>query len=156
AVALKDRVTEPERLYIEAAQAEENAKESKHHGTNKAEIAILRKLVEKEPKDIEARLFLALSLEDGYDKAGEPRKGEQQAISMLSAILHDAPDDSATNHYWIHAIEPGNHPERAISSAALLASLAPTSGHMVHMPGHIYYRVGNYPEAEHWFTASMN
>jgi hypothetical protein len=52
-------------------------------------------------------------------------------------------------------IEPGNHPELAIQSAALLASLAPTSGHMVHMPGHIYYRVGNYTEAERWFAASM-
>jgi len=74
---------------------------------------------------------------------------------MMEGILHDAPNDSATNHYWIHAIEPGSHPERAIQSAALLASLAPTSGHMVHMPGHIYYRVGNYAEAEHWFSASM-
>ena len=154
AVALKDKASEPERLYIEAAQAEQNGKESKR-GVNKAEIAILQQLVAKEPKDLEARLFLARSLEDGYDQAGEPRKGEQEAITMLDGILHDAPNDSATNHYWIHAIEPGNHPERAISSAALLASLAPTSGHMVHMPGHIYYRVGNYSEAEHWFAASM-
>ena len=36
----------------------------------------------------------------------------------------------------------------------MLASLAPTSGHMVHMPGHIYYRLGNYAEAERWFSAS--
>lgn len=155
AVALKDKASEAERLYIEAAQAEANAKESKHGVNNKAEVEILRQLVAKEPSDIEARLFLALSLEDGYDNAGDPKKGEQQAIGMLDGILHDKPDDSATNHYWIHAIEPGNHPERAIRSAALLASLAPTSGHMVHMPGHIYYRVGNYTEAEHWFAASM-
>ena len=154
AVALKDRASEPERLYIEAAQAEQNARESKH-GLNKTEIAIFRQLVEKKPQDLEARLFLALSLEDGYDHGGEPRKSEQEAITMLDGILHDAPNDSATNHYWIHAIEPGHHPERAIPSAALLASLAPTSGHMVHMPGHIYYRVGNYTEAEHWFAASM-
>ncbi len=46
-------------------------------------------------------------------------------------------------------------PRQALKSAALLASLAPTSGHMVHMPGHIFYRVGNYAEAEHWFAASM-
>jgi tetratricopeptide (TPR) repeat protein len=155
AIALKERATEPERLYIEAAHAEENAKESKHGGASKAELAILRELVAKEPNDIEARLFLALALEDGYDRAGEPKKSEQNAIAMLDGILHDKPDDSATNHYWIHAIEPGSHPERAIPSAALLASLAPTSGHMVHMPGHIYYRVGNYSEAEHWFAASM-
>ena len=51
-------------------------------------------------------------------------------------------------------MEPSNHPERAIPSSALLASLAPTSGHMVHMPGHIYYRVGDYAQAEHWFAAS--
>lgn len=154
AVALEDRATGSEKLYIEAAQAEGNAKDSKRRN-NKPEIAILRELVTKEPRDIEARLFLALALEDGYDKTGEPKKSEQQAIAMLDNILHDAPNDSATNHYWIHAIEPGNHPERAIPNAALLASLAPTSGHMVHMPGHIYYRVGNYIEAERWFAASM-
>ena len=154
AIALKDHATEPEKLYIEAAQTEENTKESKH-SNNKAEVAILRELVAKDPSDLQARLYLALSLEDGYDKAGEPKKGQQQAIAMLDGILHDAPNDSATNHYWIHAIEPGNHPERAVPSAALLASLAPTSGHMVHMPGHIYYRLGNYTEAERWFAASM-
>jgi tetratricopeptide (TPR) repeat protein len=154
AVALKDHASAPEQLYIEAAQASDNGKESKR-GVNKAEIAILRELVAKEPNDPEARLFLALAVGDGYDRAGEPKKGEQQSIAMLDGILHDTPNDSATNHYWIHAMEPSNHPERAIPSAALLASLAPTSGHMVHMPGHIFYRVGNYTEAERWFAASM-
>jgi len=149
---LKDKVTEPERLYIEAAQIESTAKRKR--GANKQEIEILRELVSKQPNDTQARLSLALALEDGYDKNGEPKKGEREAIRILEDILHDTPNDSATNHYWIHAIEPGNHPERAIQSAALLASLAPTSGHMVHMPGHIYYRLGNYAEAEHWFSAS--
>ncbi len=153
AVGLKGRGTEPERLYIEAAQASSAAKEGKH-GKNQQEISILRDLVNKAPNDPQARLMLALALEDGYGKDGKPRKGEREAIGMLEGILHDAPNDSASNHYWIHAIEPSNHPERAIQSAALLASLAPTSGHMVHMPGHIYYRVGDYPEAEHWFSAS--
>jgi tetratricopeptide (TPR) repeat protein len=152
---LLDHVTEPEKLYIEAAKADASAKDNAKHGANKEQIAILRELVKKAPNDIEARLFLALALENGYDDQGEPKQGEQEAIAMLESILHDAPNDSATNHYWIHAIEPGNHPERAIQSAALLASLAPTSGHMVHMPGHIYYRVGNYAEAENWFSASM-
>lgn len=150
---LTNKITEPERLYIEAAQIESTSKGKR--GTDKQQIEILRKLVSLKPNDTQARLHLALALEDGY-KNGEPKKGEQEAIGMLESILRDAPNDSATNHYWIHAIEPGNHPERAIQSAALLASLAPTSGHMVHMPGHIYYRVGNYAEAEHWFSASMN
>jgi tetratricopeptide (TPR) repeat protein len=155
AVQLKDRATPAEKLYIEAAQAEAAIKNESKRGANKQEIAILRQLVDTASNDLQARLFLALALEDGYKRDGQPKKGEREAIAMLEAILHDAPNDSATNHYWIHAIEPGNHPERAIQSAALLASLAPTSGHMVHMPGHIYYRVGNYPEAERWFAQSM-
>jgi len=116
---------------------------------------MLRKLVKKAPKDIEARIFLASEVGDGYDDAGEPKAGQKERIAILENVLRDAPNDSAANHYWIHAVEPGNHPELALKSAALLASLAPTSGHMVHMPGHIFYRVGNYPEAEHWFAASM-
>jgi Flp pilus assembly protein TadD len=155
AVQLKDHGSDVEKLYIEAAQADAAVKNESKRGAQKQQVAILRELVSKAPSDIEARLFLALALEDGYDGKGEPRKGEKEAITMLQGILHDAPNDSATNHYWIHAIEPGNHPERAIQSAALLASLAPTSGHMVHMPGHIYYRVGNYAEADRWFSASM-
>ncbi len=150
AVKLKDQASDTDKLYIEAAQAEQDAKDP--HPAQP--VAIYRKLVSDHPHDILARVYLALSLEDGYDDAGEPKDGEKEAISILEGVLQDAPNDSAANHYWIHAIEPGNHPQRALESAALLASLAPTSGHMVHMPGHIYFRVGNYTEAEHWFAAS--
>jgi tetratricopeptide (TPR) repeat protein len=152
AVRLKSRGSASDRLYIEAAQADADAKDD----DSKAAVAICRKLVKKYPHDTEARIFLAEALSDGYDDSGEPKAGEKESISVLEGLLKEAPNDSAANHYWIHAIEPGNHPERALASAALLASLAPTSGHMVHMPGHIYYRVGNYPEAERWFAASMN
>jgi tetratricopeptide (TPR) repeat protein len=150
AVRLREHTKGAEKLYIEAAQAALAAKE----GDKTAEIAVLRELVQKYPKDIEGRIFLAIAVEDGYDEAGEPKTGEKEGISILEGVLRDAPNDSAANHYWIHAMEPGNHPERAIASATVLASLAPTSGHMVHMPGHIFYRVGNYPEAERWFAAS--
>jgi tetratricopeptide (TPR) repeat protein len=151
AVALKSHAGSEGKLYIEAAQADADAK-----GDGRSrEIAILRKLVSKNPKDFEARIFLASAVGDGYDDKGEPRAGQKERIAILESALRDAPNDSAANHYWIHAMEPGNHPEMALKSAALLASLAPNSGHMVHMPGHIYYRVGNYAEAEHWFAASM-
>ena len=123
-------------------------------GKSPRDIAILRKLVKKSPHDIEARIFLADAVGDGYDENGEPKAGQKERIAILEDVLREAPNDSAANHYWIHAMEPSNHPERAIPSAALLASLAPTSGHMVHMPGHIYYRVGDYAQAEHWFAAS--
>jgi hypothetical protein len=152
AMQLKDHASASGKLYIEAAQAEEDAKDDDRTQAT----AIYRKLVKKYPHDTQARIFLAESLDDGYDDAGEPKEGQKECIAILEGVLKDAPNDSAANHYWIHAIEPGNHPERALKSAALLASLAPASGHMVHMPGHIYYRVGNYSEAERWFTASTN
>ena len=152
AVRLKSHGSASDRLYIEAARAEAEAKDN----DSKTAVSIYRKLVKKYPRDTQARIFLAEAVVDGYDDAGKPKPGQKECIAILEGVLKDAPNDSAANHYWIHAIEPGNHPERALGSSALLASLAPTSGHMVHMPGHIYYRVGNYPEAEHWFTASMN
>lgn len=151
AARLKGHANGAGKLYIDALMASAAGGKS----GSALEVATLRKLVKKQPHDIEARIFLAEAVGDGFDDKGEPRPGQKEKISILESVIHDAPNDSAANHYWIHAMEPGGHPERALQSAALLASLAPTSGHMVHMPGHIYYRVGNYPEAERWFAASM-
>jgi tetratricopeptide (TPR) repeat protein len=151
AVRLKRHASATDKLYIEAGQLEHNAK----HDDKSAQIAILRKLIKKSPHDIEARIFLAETVGDGYDENGDPKPGQKERIAILEGVMREAPNDSAAQHYWIHAMEPGNHPKQAIPSAALLASLAPTSGHMVHMPGHIYYRVGDYAQAEHWFAASM-
>jgi tetratricopeptide (TPR) repeat protein len=150
AVKLERHASATDKLYIDAAVAASHEKGDDHTQS----IAIYRKLVKKEPHDLEARIFLANALDDGYDENGVPKPKTQEKISILESVLHDAPNDSAANHYWIHAMEPSDHPERAIPSAALLASLAPTSGHMVHMPGHIYYRVGDYASADRWFTAS--
>jgi tetratricopeptide (TPR) repeat protein len=150
AVELKGHAGSAGKLYIEAAEA---GSAGKGDGRS-SEVAILRKLVKKNPNDIEARIFLAGEVGDGYDDKGEPKPGQKERIAILEGVMKEAPNDSAAHHYWIHAMEPSNHPEEAIKSAALLASLAPNSGHMVHMPGHIFYRVGNYAEAEHWFAAS--
>ena len=150
AMELKGHESGTGKMYIAATEAESKAKPEEQH----VGISEWRKLVKKHPDELQARIFLAISLQDGYDKTGEPKAGTKEAITMFEAILKDAPNDSAANHYWIHAMEPSNHPERAIKSAEMLASSAPTSGHMVHMPGHIYYRVGNYAEADKWFAAS--
>jgi tetratricopeptide (TPR) repeat protein len=166
AVLLAHHASKKERLYIEAAVAEQaggsgtksTAKtpkpSSKDSQTESPQTTLLRKIVKLDPADLQARIFLAESLMNGYDDQGKPNPGTQQGIDILEAALKSAPNDSALNHYWIHAMEPSSHPERAIPSARLLASLAPASGHMVHMPGHIFYRCGDYAPAEHWFAAS--
>ncbi|MEO6806003.1 MAG: hypothetical protein ABI286_08125 [Edaphobacter sp.] len=157
AVQLKKHANKTERLYIDASVASAEAEKAagpEGRPDDSKEIAIWRELVKKNPADLQAKIFLAGSLRDGYDDAGEPKKGTKEADAVLLEVLKVDPNNSAANHYWIHAMEPSSHPELAIQSATLLASLAPASGHMVHMPGHIFYRVGDYPHAEHWFAAS--
>ncbi len=157
AVKLKSRASRQEQLYIEAAVAANDASAvalANSSANNEKEVGVLRQLVKDYPNDTQAKIFLSSAVRDGYTDAGEPKKGTEESIAILQEVLKKASDDSAANHYWIHAVEAGAHPEQALKSSAILASLAPASGHMVHMPGHIYYRVGDYAHAEHWFAQS--
>jgi tetratricopeptide (TPR) repeat protein len=131
AVALKDHAGSRERLYIEAADA---------HGSREQEL--LRKLVADYPDDLQARILLA-------------NAGGKDSLATLEAVLKDDPENSAANHHYIHALEASDHPEKALHSADILGRLAPASGHMVHMPGHIYYRIGDYARAAQAFAASV-
>ncbi len=158
AVSLKGHASKTERLYIEASAAAEAAEKSekKDKGpTESKEVQLFRKLVKRDPKDMQARIFLAWALTDGYDDDGQPRAGQKQALAIFQTVLKEDPDNSAANHYWIHAVEASPHPEQALHSAEILGRLAPTSGHMVHMPGHIFYRIGDYARAGESFAASM-
>lgn len=157
AVSLKKHASKTERLYIEASAAAEAAHDADKDDADaleQKEIKIYRKLVKQSPHDTQARLFLAQALTDGYDDDGKPRSGQKEALEILQSVLKDEPENSAANHYWIHAVEASPHPEQALHSAEILARLAPTSGHMVHMPGHIFYRLGDYARAQESFTAS--
>jgi tetratricopeptide (TPR) repeat protein len=140
ALALKKNAGPREGLYIEAAAAHDQAM----HGTDRSlyarEQEVLRKLVADQPDDQQARVFLAT--------AGG-------GLAVLESVLKDNPEDSAANHYYIHQLEGTDHPEKALHSAEILGRLAPASGHMVHMPGHIYFRVGDYARAAQAFSASL-
>ena len=156
AVALEGHATPREKLYIQASEAHEAAIREAGSGDPKFdhEIEILRTLVKENPSDTNARIALAEAVNDGYDDAGEPRKGKKEQLALLQGVLKEEPQNSAANHLWIHAVEAGPHPEEALHSAEILGSLAPASGHMVHMPGHIFYRTGDYAHAQTSFDAS--
>ncbi len=157
AISLKGRASKAERLYIEASTAEavEKSEEREKSKQESQAVRIYRKLIKSNPKDLQAKIFLAESLADGYDDNGQPRAGQKEALAILQTVLKEDPNNSAANHYWIHAVEASPHPEQALHSAEILGSLAPTSGHMVHMPGHIFYRTGDYAHAKQSFAASM-
>lgn len=158
AESLKGHVSKAERLYIEAGVAHEaalKAVKQEEKADFSKELQVWRKLVKSNQTDTQARIFLAEALRDGYDEAGEPRAGQKEALAILHGVLKDEPENSAANHYWIHAVEASPHPEQALRSAEILGRLAPASGHIVHMPGHIFYRTGDYAQAQRSFEASM-
>jgi tetratricopeptide (TPR) repeat protein len=146
------KASEHEQFYIRAAEHEKDWDKSGEPAAYRHEM---ENLIDKYPQDIDAQAFLALALLDGYDTDGHPRDTTPYAQSILMNLLTAHPDNAAANHYWIHAMEGSRRPEAALHSADILKSLAPNSGHMVHMPGHIYWRVGDYEKARQAFLDSV-
>jgi tetratricopeptide (TPR) repeat protein len=84
---------------------------------------------------------------DFWTKEGEAQPWTQEIIATLERALQRDADNPLANHLYIHAMEASPHPEKALPSARRLPSLAPESGHLVHMPAHIYIRLGLYRDA---------
>ena len=151
AKSLAEHASEHERLYILAAQHEEGEDPK----DSAAYRSLMETVIDRYPDDLDAQAFLALDEMGGYKTNGHPRDGELYSQAILRNLLAAHPDNAAANHYWIHAMEGSERPEEALRSADVLGRLAPNSGHMVHMPGHIYWRVGDYEQARKSFIASV-
>lgn len=81
-----------------------------------------------------------------WTRDGSLQPGMDQALSRLERVVASNPRHPGACHFYIHAVEAA-HPERAVPCAERLAALMPGAGHIVHMPGHIYIRVGRYMDA---------
>lgn len=150
---LMERASDQERYYLRA-QKQQDTKDNRDNEDGATRE--MEALVDKYPDDTDAKLFLALSSTYGYDHDGRPKKGALYPRLILGGILAKDPDNAAANHYLIHVLEAGPHADDALHSADILGKLAPASGHMVHMPGHIYYKLGDHAKARDAFLASMN
>lgn len=82
-----------------------------------------------------------------YSKNGETKPEMVKAIAALERALQLAPRHPGAHHYYIHAVEASPTPDRGVPSADILGGLMPGAGHLVHMPSHIYIRVGRYSDA---------
>lgn len=78
---------------------------------------------------------------------GTPEGGTEDIIAALESVLRRDPNHMGAIHYYIHALEASPNPERALAAANRLAALAPAAGHLVHMPGHVYIRTGDFEAA---------
>ena len=109
-------------------------------------------LVKRYPDDLDAATLYAESAMDlrpwkFWTPDGKPAKGTEEIVATLESVLRRDPNHAGAIHYYIHAVEASQHPERALAYAPKLPKLMPAAGHLVHMPAHIYERVGDYDAA---------
>jgi tetratricopeptide (TPR) repeat protein len=112
----------------------------------------MRKLHKKYPDDADiATLFgeayMNTTRWDYWNADGSAKEGTKEAQAAFETAMASEHDHPGANHLYIHLIEGSAQPELALPSAQKLEALAPIAGHMVHMPGHIYLRVGDYEKA---------
>lgn len=118
----------------------------------KAYAEAMARVAEAHPQDPDVQTLLADAIMntmpwDYYQKDGSPKPEAKRAMITLEGVIAAHPDHPGAHHYYIHLLEASNDPDRAVQSADRLGPLVPAAGHMVHMPSHIYIRVGRYADA---------
>lgn len=119
---------------------------------DKAFADAMREVVAQYPDDVDAAAIFAEALMDlmpwnFWTKDGQPTEYTDEIVSTLESVLARDPNHVGANHYYIHAVEASFTPERALPSADRLAGLVPGAGHLVHMPAHTFWRIGDYARA---------
>jgi tetratricopeptide (TPR) repeat protein len=152
ALTMKAKVTARERAYIEALATRYTGKKEDRGARDKAFAEAMRGVSKRYPNDLDAATIFAESLMDlhpwGYwTPDGRPTEGTLDAQQALESVMSRNQNHPGANHLWIHLVEATTTPERAEPAADRLRGLVPGAGHMVHMPAHIYVRVGRYADA---------
>jgi tetratricopeptide (TPR) repeat protein len=152
AVALKDNGSPKERALIAALAMRYTAEHAADRtALDSAYAKAMAEVARWYPTDAEvlalhAEALMDLSPWQYWNRDGSPRPDTPLLLAQLETVLAANPDHPGANHFYIHAVEAVD-PERAVPMAERLAGLMPGAGHIVHMPGHIYIRVGRYQDA---------
>jgi tetratricopeptide (TPR) repeat protein len=112
----------------------------------------MREVTRRFPDDLDAATLFAEALMDlspwrYWTRDGEPTEYAPEIVATLESVVARNPNHPGANHLYIHAVEASQTPERAVPAAERLETLVPGAGHLVHMPGHTYWRVGRYQDA---------
>lgn len=150
---LAANATEKEKAYISALETRYSQQAvADRRSLDLAYANAMREVAKRYPDDLEAATLFAEALMDTmpwdyYTEDRRPKAVTGELIRALELVIAKDPQHPGANHYYIHAVEASPYPERALASAARLAEIAPGAGHLVHMPSHIYLRVGRYHDA---------
>jgi tetratricopeptide (TPR) repeat protein len=153
AVALRETVTQKERDYIDALAVRYNGDPATpREPLDLLYVDAMRKLHHKYPDDDDAAALFAESMMntmpwDYWLDPENPKPLTKEVLTALETVLERSPAHPLAIHLYIHAVEASSSPDRAEAPADTLANLVPGAGHLVHMPAHIYWRVGRYNDA---------
>jgi tetratricopeptide (TPR) repeat protein len=152
--ALEPKASPEERDWIEALATRYSADpKADRHAMDAAYATAMGKLWRDHPDDLDAGVFYVEAMMDTqpwdyWELDGVTPKGHAtEIVAVLEDIIRRAPEHPGALHLYIHAVEATTTPERAEAAADRLEALMPGAGHVVHMPSHIYYRVGRYADA---------
>ncbi len=155
AQALAPQASEAERALIAAFAARASGKPS-------ADVDFTRLMTEAvkvgdaaktdEPRLVWAGITVQTCMARGYDEQGNRIGSMQDVLALVDPVLAREPDNAAALHYRVHALE-SREPEKALDAARRLGRAAPGIPHLLHMPGHIYYRLGLYKDADDAFSS---
>ncbi len=145
--------SEREQALIEALAARHSADtKADRAALDRAYAAAMREANRRFPDDVDIGTLFADALMNMrpwhlWTEDGKPQPGTEEIVQVLERVLAAAPDHPGANHLYIHAVEASPDPGRATDAADRLGPLMPGAGHLVHMPSHIYLRVGRYADA---------
>jgi hypothetical protein len=140
--------TERERDYIQALKAfYSNSKKEDHEARARAYAAAMEKVYQKYPDDHEAAAFYALSLLASEPDNDTTFANRKQAGAILQKLFAEEPNHPGVAHYLIHAYDKPQLAELGLPAARRYAQIAPSAPHAVHMPSHIFARVGDWPDS---------
>ena len=149
---MASRVSRKERALINAVQARQRQDpEADRQELNLAYMQAMEPLAKKYAEDADIQTLYASAVMNTmpwnyWDKQGAPNPGILEAKAALEKAIEINPDHPGAHHYYIHMMELPK-PDLAEASADRLGALMPGAGHLVHMPAHIYVRIGRYKDA---------
>ena len=149
AVARVEHASAKERALIEALQNRYVATPPEDRAAlDLAYADAMRSVAKRFPDDMQIQTLFAEAMMDTmpwayWTEDGEPKPLTEEVLATLDFVIENEPDHPGANHFYIHAVEQ-EQPERGVAPADRLRRVVPGAGHLVHMPSHIYIRVGRY------------
>ncbi|MGH8136086.1 MAG: tetratricopeptide repeat protein [Steroidobacteraceae bacterium] len=153
AQAAADDASGKEQAFIEALSARYAAEPpADRRPLDEAYAEAMGRLAAAYPDDLDAVTMHAesqmdLQPWDYWDDTGAPKGTTAEVVSQLESVIARAPEHAGALHLYVHAVEASPDPARGVAAADRLRELLPGSGHLVHMPAHIYARVGRFHDA---------